>query len=194
MLAFVFAVFRLFMVLLAVPAALLVDAVDFFDFRLLLPEAVVAVADATDFGSILLFIAMQSLLLFMNVLFVATDCIVVLLMIVSNSVASQSISFELRMLVSVLMYFMAMRSVVIFVNFSLLLFELLSQNDTGTHCRRCSNALFISRIRIRSRAFAVFRRYLLNGAAFCLDFGFAALFLLLLFDCCADGCGADDAD
>lgn len=93
---------------------------------------------------------------------------------------SQSGSDEFNKSVSVLMYRIAIRSVVIFVNFSLLLVGLLSSNETGTHCRRCSNALFISRIRIRSRALAVFRRYLLNGAAFCFAFVFSALFLLIL--------------
>lgn len=47
--------------------------------------------------------------------------------------------------------------------------------ENGTHFRRFSKALFISRIRVRSRAFAVFRRYLLSGAAFGFDlegFGF----------------------
>lgn len=37
--------------------------------------------------------------------------------------------------------------------------------DAGTQSRRFSNAVLISRIRVRSRALAVFRRYLLNGAA-----------------------------
>lgn len=90
-----------------------------------------------------------------------------------------SISHVFKKLVRVLMYFIAIRSVVIFVSFSLLLSGLLSQNETGTLSRRCSNALFISRIRMRSRALAVFRRYLLKGAAFCFDFCFCALFLLL---------------
>lgn len=106
----------------------------------------------------------------------------------NNAFVSLLVSSEvLRILVRVVMYFMAMRSVVIFVNFSLLLTGLLSPNETGTHCRRCSNALFISRIRMRSRALAVFRRYLLNGAAFCLDFDFSAPFLLVFV------CGVDDS-
>lgn len=97
----------------------------------------------------------------------------------NNAFVSLLVSEVLRILVRVVMYFMAMRSVVIFVNFSLLLLGLLSQNDTGTHSRKCSNALFISRIRTRSRALAVFRRYLLNGAARCFAFGFCALFFVV---------------
>lgn len=62
---------------------------------------------------------------------------------------------------------MAKRNVVIFVSFSLFVgvgVPLLM--DKGTHLRKFSNALLISRMRVRSRAFAVFRRYLLSGAAF----------------------------
>lgn len=41
--------------------------------------------------------------------------------------------------------------------------------------RRFSNAEFISRIRVLSRALAVFLRYLLSGGAF--DLGFSFLFV-----------------
>lgn len=54
------------------------------------------------------------------------------------------------------MYFMASRSVVIFVSFSLCA----STARCGTARRSASNASLISRIRLRSRAFAVFLRYL----------------------------------
>lgn len=188
--AFVLFVFRLFIVLFAVAA------VDFFVFRLPLFE-VAAAAVATVFASnsaVLLFVVMLLLLLFINTL-LADDCPPVILLMILLSIALVSSSGsddEFSMFVRVLIYFIAMRSVVIFVNFSLLLAGLLSQNETGTHCRRCSNALFISRIRIRSRALAVFRRYLLNGAAFCLDFGFCALFLLLFVFSVVAGVWADD--
>lgn len=148
-----------------------VVVVAFFDFRL--PLAVHASTSAS-----LLFMVMVSLLLFMYTLLCGVS---LLLMILFNIAAvSLSISDAFNMLVRVPMYFMAMRSVVILVNFSFVWLGLLSPYDSGTHCRKCSNALFISRIRTRSRALAVFRRYLLNGAAFCFAFGLSALFLLFV--------------
>lgn len=62
----------------------------------------------------------------------------------------------------------------ILVSFSFVLADDSSQNDSGTNLRKFSKALLISRIRVRSRAFAVFRRYLLRGAAFGLDLFFVA--------------------
>lgn len=52
---------------------------------------------------------------------------------------------------------------------------------TGTQLRRFSKALFISRILVRSLAFAVFLRYLLNGAAFVFGFSFTVFFVDLSF-------------
>lgn len=71
------------------------------------------------------------------------------------------------------MYFMASLSVVILVSFSL---PLLSswfwwQDMWGTARRSVSKAAFISRMRSLSRAFAVFRRYLLRGGGFCFGRG-----------------------
>lgn len=72
---------------------------------------------------------------------------------------------ELRTSFNVRMYFIASRSVVIFVNFSFVDVGVPLLIDGGTHFLRFSKALLISRIRVRSRAFAVFRRYLLSGGA-----------------------------
>ena len=73
----------------------------------------------------------------------------------------------------VAMYFMASLSVVILVSFSL---PLLScwfwwEDMWGTARRSVSKAAFISRMRSLSRAFAVFRRYLLRGGGFCFGRG-----------------------
>lgn len=90
-----------------------------------------------------------------------------LLAIISLSNSSVSAEYgECRTSLNFWIYCMAMRNVVIFVNFSLLAVVGVSQLiDAGTQSRRFSNAVLISRIRVRSRALAVFRRYLLNGAA-----------------------------
>uniref|UniRef100_A0A182QJ82 Uncharacterized protein n=1 Tax=Anopheles farauti TaxID=69004 RepID=A0A182QJ82_9DIPT len=94
---------------------------------------------------------------------------------------------------SIRMYFIANRSVVIFVSFSLdaalpphggeltgELAPLVPATATGTARLKFSNALLISRMRLRSRAFAVFRRYLLRGAALGLGFSFGAAFSLVV--------------
>lgn len=75
-------------------------------------------------------------------------------------------------------YFMANRNVVIFVSFSLVGPASSTAMLCGTQCRKFSNAVLISRMRVRSRALAVFRRYLLSGGAFDLDA------VLLCVRCC----------
>jgi hypothetical protein len=69
------------------------------------------------------------------------------------------------------MYFMANLRVVIFVSFSLQLlscwFWWADVAIWGTARRSVSKAALISRMRSLSRAFAVFRRYLLSGGGFC---------------------------
>lgn len=67
---------------------------------------------------------------------------------------------DVRRPLSAEMYFMASRSVVIFVSFSLCA----STARCGTARLSASKASLISRIRLRSRAFAVFLRYLRNRA------------------------------
>lgn len=98
----------------------------------------------------------------------------ILLAIISCSISPVSAAYgEFSASFSVRMYFMASRSVVILVSFSLFVeVGVPLAIAAGTQLRRFSKALFISRIRVRSRALAVFRRYLLSGAALGFFFSF----------------------
>lgn len=85
-----------------------------------------------------------------------------------------------RISLRILMYFMAIRSVVILVSFSLVVCVGDPATITGTDCLNVSKAWLISRIRVRSLAFAVFLRYFDSGAARCFGFSFATFSLTVV--------------